>query len=221
MKKDKINLEKLPEEIPVFPLSNAIFFPNTTLPLNIFEPRYKQMIQDSLKNNRFIGMAQPNLSNLKPSKKDIFNIGCMGIVKKHNKTPDGTYLVNLEGLVRFKIIEELQSEKLYRIFKVSYLDFSDDLEEDKKKIERKTVLELIDKTKKFFKIFQLSTDWHMIEKVEPSKLINSLSMICPFSAAEKQSLLESKSIQDRNDILNQIINFYIAGNTTGSHKEIH
>ena len=222
MKKNKINLKNLPEEIPIFPLSNAIFFPNTVLPLNIFEPRYKQMIEDSLEKNKFIGMAQPNLQNLQSSKPDIFNVGCVGIVQKHNKTSEGTYLVNLEGLVRFKVIKELKTEKLYRTFKVSYLDFSSDLEENnKKEIDTKSTLELIEKTKKFFKMFQLSTDWRMIEKVEPNKLINSLAMICPFTSAEKQRLLETTSIRERNEILNQIINFYILGNTTDFHKKIH
>ena len=222
MKKNKINLKNLPEEIPIFPLSNAIFFPNTVLPLNIFEPRYKQMIEDSLEKNKFIGMAQPNLQNLQSSKPDIFNVGCVGIVQKHNKTPEGTYFVNLEGLVRFKVIKELKTEKLYRTFKVSYLDFSSDLEENnKKEIDTKSTLELIEKTKKFFKMFQLSTDWRMIEKVEPNKLINSLAMICPFTSAEKQRLLETTSIRERNEILNQIINFYILGNTTDFHKKIH
>ena len=222
MKKNKINLKNLPEEIPIFPLSNAIFFPNTVLPLNIFEPRYKQMIEDSLEKNKFIGMAQPNLQNLQSSKPDIFNVGCVGIFQKHNQTPEGTYFVNLEGLVRFKVIKELKTEKLYRTFKVSYLDFSSDLEENnKKEIDTKSTLELIEKTKKFFKMFQLSTDWRMIEKVEPNKLINSLAMICPFTSAEKQRLLETTSIRERNEILNQIINFYILGNTTDFHKKIH
>ena len=222
MKKNKINLKNLPEEIPIFPLSNAIFFPNTVLPLNIFEPRYKQMIEDSLEKNKFIGMAQPNLQNLQSPKPDIFNVGCVGIVQKHNKTSEGTYLVNLEGLVRFKVIKELKTEKLYRTFKVSYLDFSSDLEENnKKEIDDQSLLELIEKTKKFFKMFQLSTDWRMIEKVEPNKLINSLAMICPFTSAEKQRLLETTSIRERNEILNQIINFYILGNTTDFHKKIH
>ena len=222
MKKSKINLRNLPEEIPIFPLSNVIFFPNTVMPLNIFEPRYKQMIEDSLEKNKFIGMAQPNLQKLQSQKPDIFNIGCVGIVQQHKKTSDGTYLVNLEGLVRFKVIKELKTEKLYRTFKVSYLDFSSDLEENNnKKIDTKSTLELIEKTKKFFKMFQLSTDWRMIEKVEPNRLINSLAMICPFTSAEKQRLLETTSIQERNEILNQIINFYILGNTIDFHKKIH
>ena len=178
------------------------------------------MIEDSLEKNKFIGMAQPNLQKLQSQKPDIFNIGCVGIVQQHNKTSDGTYLVNLEGLVRFKVIKELKTEKLYRTFKVSYLDFSSDLEENNNKIDTKSN-ELIEKTKKFFKMFQLSTDWRLIEKVEANKLINSLAMICPFTSAEKQRLLETTSIQERNEILNQIINFYILGNTTDFPKKIH
>lgn len=222
MNKNKINLENIPEEIPIFPLSNAIFFPNTVMPLNIFEPRYKQMIEDALGKNKFIGMAQPNLQNLQSGKPDLFNIGCVGMISKHNKTSQGTYLVNLEGVVRFKVIKEVETKKMYRTFKVSYTEFSDDLDEKvKKEIDDQSLLELIDKTKKFFKMFQLSTDWSVIEKVEPSQLINSLAMICPFTSGEKQRLLETSSLQERNSILNQIINFYILGNTTDSHKKIH
>jgi len=222
MNKNKINLENIPEEIPIFTLSNAIFFPNTVMPLNIFEPRYKQMIEDALDKNKFIGMAQPNLQNLQSEKPDLFNVGCVGMISKHNKTSQGTYLVNLEGVVRFKVIKEVETKKMYRTFKVSYTEFSDDLDEKvKKEIDDQSLLELIDKTKKFFKMFQLSTDWSVIEKVEPSQLINSLAMICPFTSGEKQRLLETSSLQERNSILNQIINFYILGNTTDSHKKIH
>ena len=148
MNKNKINLENIPEEIPIFPLSNAIFFPNTVMPLNIFEPRYKQMIEDAFDKNKFIGMAQPNLQNLQSEKLDLFNIGCVGMISKYNKTSQGTYLVNLEGVVRFKVIKEVETKKMYRTFKVSYTEFSDDLDEKvKKEIDDQSLLELIDKTK--------------------------------------------------------------------------
>ena len=212
-------LNSLPETISLFPLGNALLLPHSRLPLNIFEPRYKQMIEDALDKNKFIGMAQPNLQNLQSEKPDLFNVGCVGMISKHNKTSQGTYLVNLEGVVSIK---EVETKKMYRTFKVSYTEFSDDLDEKvKKEIDDQSLLELIDKTKKFFKMFQLSTDWSVIEKVEPSQLINSLAMICPFTSGEKQRLLETGSLRERNSILNQIINFYILGNTTDSHKKIH
>lgn len=224
MDNKKINLQNMPEEIPVFPLSNAIFFPSTILPLNIFEPRYKQMIEDALSQNKFVGIAQPNVQTSDTYKPTIFNVGCLGVISKHNQTPDGRYLVNLEGVTRFKVIKELETDKLYRTFKVSYLEYEQDFKNEKKDekvIAQTEVLELIDKSKKFFRMFQLSTDWSIVEKVEPSQLINSLAMICPFTVGEKQRLLETTSIQERNDILNQIINFYILGNTTDTQRKIH
>ncbi len=224
MKKNKITLENIPNDIPVFPLANAIFFPGTVLPLNIFEPRYKQMTEDALSQNKFIGISQPNIQTPTTNKPSIFEVGCVGIIQKHTSTPDGRYLINLEGISRFKVVQELPTEKLYRTFKVSYAEFEKDLEEDQKNtqpIDKEQLLELIDKTKKFFKMFQLSTDWSIVEKVEPSQLINSLAMICPFTIGEKQRLLETVSIEERNNILNQIINFYILGNQSEINKKIH
>ena len=221
MKKDKINLKDIPKEIPIFPLSNAIFFPNTVLPLNIFEPRYKQMTEDALKNSKLIGMAQPNLQTIDPIKPRIFEVGCLGKVENYSETKDGRYLINLKGVTRFKVIKEINNDKLYRTFEVSYEDFSNDVEEEENTIDQKNLLELIDKTKKFFKMFQLSTDWQVVEKVKPDQLINSLAMICPFTTGEKQRLLETTTLEERNNILNQIINFYILSNQSNSQKNIH
>ena len=107
MKKDKINLKDIPKEIPIFPLSNAIFFPNTVLPLNIFEPRYKQMTEDALKNSKLIGMAQPNLQTIDPIKPRIFEVGCLGKVENYSETKDGRYLISLKGVTRFKVVKKL------------------------------------------------------------------------------------------------------------------
>ena len=221
MKKDKINLKDIPKEIPIFPLSNAIFFPNTVLPLNIFEPRYKQMTEDALKNSKLIGMAQPNLQTIDSIKPRIFEVGCLGKVENYSETKDGRYLISLKGVTRFKVIKEINNDKLYRTFEVSYEDFSNDVEQEESTIDQKNLLELIDKTKKFFKMFQLSTDWQVVEKVKPDQLINSLAMICPFTTGEKQRLLETTTLEERNNILNQIINFYILSNQSNSQKNIH
>ncbi len=221
MKKDKINLKDIPKEIPIFPLSNAIFFPNTVLPLNIFEPRYKQMTEDALKNSKLIGMAQPNLQTIDRIKPRIFEVGCLGKVENYSETKDGRYLISLKGVTRFKVVKEINNDKLYRTFEVSYEDFSNDVKEEENTIDQKNLLELIDKTKKFFKMFQLSTDWQVVEKVKPDQLINSLAMICPFTTGEKQRLLETTTLEERNNILNQIINFYILSNQSNSQKNIH
>jgi len=210
---------ELPEEISIFPLSNAIFFPNTILPLNIFEPRYKKMTEDALSNDKLIGMVQTkNYKNI--GKPEVFNVGCLGKIETHSKTPDGRYLINLTGLVRFKIVNELETNLPYRKFKVSYEDYLEDLEKIKFS-DKINVIDLIDKTRKFFKIHQLSADWKVVEKVETNQLVNSLSMICPFSVSEKQTLLEAKNLTERTNIINQIINFYILGNVNQQDRRIH
>ena len=149
----------------------------------------------------------------------MFNIGCVGYIESHYKTPDGRYLINLKGVSRFKIIDEINNDCLYREFKVNYLDLKKEItSEDLKKVD---VNELIDKTKKFFKLNQLSTDWKVVEKVSPDQLVNSLSMICPFTVSEKQRLLETDTLDDRNKVLNQIINFYLLGQATSDERIIH
>ena len=216
--KKKFNKTDLPHELPIFPLSNAIFFPKTLLPLNIFEPRYKQMTEHAVVGNKLIGMVQSNQKVDKKGKAEVYNIGCVGYIEFHSKTPDGRYLINLKGISRFKIKEEINTNNLYRKFSVDYSDFSSDF--DEQKTSGINTIELIEKTKKLFEQYQLSTDWKVVEKVETEQLINSLSMICPFTISEKQRLLETKDLIDRNQILNKIINFYVLGNNE-NNKNIH
>ncbi len=211
--KKNLDLKNIPTKIPVFPLANAIFFPNTLLPLNIFEPRYKQMTEHALSNHKMIGMVQTKSAVTVNKKVEVFKIGCLGVIENHEKTPDGRYLINLQGIVRFKILNEIETDNLYRSFEVAYDQFSSDLDKTKEMEEIKiNKFDLLDKTKKFFKMHQLSTDWKVVEKVKSSQLINSLAMICPFTVGEKQRLLETYSLEERNEVLQQIINFYILGN---------
>ena len=214
-----LNKKEIPQEISIFPLANAVFFPNTILPLNIFEPRYKKMIEDALSSNKMIGMIQTKQSN-NPKKPDVFSVGCLGKIDTHTKTADGRYLINLKGLIRFRILDEVETDLPYRKFRVTYDEFLDDLEKIKFN-DKIDVLQLIDKARKLFKIHHLSTDWKIVEKVEPDQLVNSLSMICPFSVSEKQGLLEAKTVLERNLLINQIINFYIIGNNPDSERRIH
>ena len=176
--------KEIPQEVSVFPLANAVFFPNTILPLNIFEPRYKKMIEDALASNKMIGMIQTR-ETVNPKKPEVFSVGCLGKIDTHTKTADGRYLINLKGLVRFRILDEAETELPYRKFRVTYDEFLDDLEKIKFN-DKIDVLQLIDKARKLFKIHQLSTDWKIVEKVEPDQLINSLSMICPFSDEDRE-----------------------------------
>jgi Lon protease-like protein len=214
-----LDKKEIPQEISIFPLANAVFFPNTILPLNIFEPRYKKMVEDALASNKMIGMIQTREGN-NPKKPAVFCVGCLGKIDTHTKTADGRYLINLKGLVRFRILDEAETELPYRKFRVTYDEFIDDLEKIKFN-DKIDVLQLIDKARKLFKIHQLSTDWKIVEKVEPDQLINSLSMICPFSVSEKQGLLEAKNLLERNLLINKIINFYIIDNNAHYNKHIH
>jgi Lon protease-like protein len=211
--------KEIPQEISIFPLANAVFFPNTILPLNIFEPRYKKMIEDALASNKMIGMIQTREgNNLK--KPGVFSVGCLGKIDTHTKTADGRYLINLKGLIRFRVLDEIETGLAYRKFRVTYDEFLDDLEQIKFN-DKIDVLKLIDKARKLFKIHHLSTDWKVVEKVEPDQLVNSLSMICPFSVGEKQVLLEAKTLLERNLLINQIISFYITNNNPHYDKYIH
>jgi Lon protease-like protein len=213
------NNKKIPQEISIFPLANAVFFPNTILPLNIFEPRYKKMVEDSLATNKMIGMIQTRQSN-DPKKPEVFSVGCLGKIDTHTKTADGRYLINLKGLIRFRILDEIESGLAYRKFRVTYDEFFGDLEQIKFN-DKIDVLKLIDKARKLFEIHHLSTDWKVVEKVEPDQLVNSLSMICPFSVSEKQGLLEAKTLLERNLLINQIISFYITNNNPNYNGYVH
>jgi Lon protease-like protein len=211
--------KEIPQEISIFPLANAVFFPNTILPLNIFEPRYKKMVEDSLATNKMIGMIQTRQGN-DPKKTEVFSVGCLGKIDTYTKTADGRYLINLKGLIRFRILEEIETGLAYRKFRVTHDEFLDDLEQIKFN-DKIDVLKLIDKARKLFKIHHLSTDWKVVEKVEPDQLVNSLSMICPFSVGEKQVLLEAKTLLERNLLINQIINFYITNNNSDYNRHVH
>ena len=198
--------EELPKTIPVFPLSNFIIFPRTTVPLNIFEPRYIQMIDDSMKGNRMIGMIQPKSFNQKTP--DLYKIGCVGKITSFNETEDGRYLIVLVGVSRFKITEELKTQKLYRLCKVDFKDFSYDLEEKDEKIKFSD-LEFIFKNLKSLFIKQgYIIDWKELEKKSLNQTINALAMASPFSLEEKQILLETNDLSERKQKLEQILSTY-------------
>ena len=203
MNKSTINL---PKEIPIFPLSNFIIFPKTSVPLNIFEPRYINMIDDAMKGNRMIGMIQPKGFNQKTP--DLYKIGCVGKITSFNETEDGRYLIVLAGVSRFKITEELKTQKLYRLCKVDFKDFSYDLEEKDEEIKFSD-LELIFKNlKSWFNTQGYIIDWKELEKKSLNQTINALAMASPFSLEEKQILLETNDLSERKQKLEQILSTY-------------
>ena len=198
---------KLPIKIPVFPLSNFIIFPGTTVPLNIFEPKYIQMIDDCMKTNRMIGMIQPKKTgDLK--KPDLYDIGCVGKITSFNETEDGRYLIILNGITRFKITKEILSEKLYRICEADYGSFSMDLSQEKQPIKFSNLEIIFKDLKNFFEKKGYSINWSEIKNKDLDYTINTLAMASPFSIEEKQTLLESVNINDRKLKLEKILKTY-------------
>ena len=202
-------IENLPKRISVFPLSNFIIFPNTSVPLNIFEPRYIKMIDDSMKANRIIGLVQPKSQNEIP---ELYSIGCAGRIINFNETDDGRYLIVIRGISRFKILNEINNDKPYRECEVSFHQYNKDMIENYNEIKF-TDLELIFKNlKSLFKKKGYEIDWKNLEKQSLDQTINTLAMASPFSLEEKQVLLETIDINNRKTELEKILNTYILDN---------
>lgn len=198
----------LPEVIPVFPLPGALLLPRARLPLNIFEPRYLAMLDDCLRSDhRLIGMVQPFEDAAQPPR--LHMIGCAGRVTSLSETEDGRYLIALTGVSRFRIKSELDGFTPYRRVKADYADFSADLTpvSEVPEFDRDAFLALL---KRYFESASLSSDWDSMSEAEPELLINSLSMMCPFSVEEKQALLEAPRLSDRCETLTALMQFAIA-----------
>ena len=209
--------EELPHKIPVFPLSNFIIFPKTTVPLNIFEPRYIDMINDSMKSNKTIGMIQPKSSASGNNVPELHEVGCLGKITSFKETEDGRYLIELKGLIRFENIKELTTEKKYRILNVNYENFIQDLIGEKEDLKFSD-LELIFKDlKSLFEKRGFIINWKALEKQSLDETINALAMASPFSLEEKQVLLEAKNLDMRKNKIAEILSTYtydIYDNTT-------
>ncbi len=204
--------EDLPNKISVFPLSNFIIFPKTTVPLNIFEPRYIDMINDSMKSKKLIGMIQPKTSNNKQNKPELHEVGCLGKITSFRETEDGRFLIELKGLIRFKKIKEIITEKKFRVLEVDFKDFYQDLENKKENLKF-TDLELIFKDlKSLFEKRGFIINWKALEKQSLDETINALAMASPFSLEEKQVLLEAKNLDMRKNKISQILSTYTFDN---------
>jgi len=199
-------IKNLPNIIPVFPLSNFIIFPNTSVPLNIFEPRYIKMIDDCMKDSRIIGMIQPKNNKNIP---ELYSIGCAGKITSFNETNDGKYLIIIKGLSRFRILKEVSNNKTYRECKVSFNEFNIDMINNYNEIKF-TDLELIFKNlKTLFKKKGYIVNWKELEKQSLDQTINTLVMASPFSLEEKQVLLETIDIKNRKIELEKILYTYV------------
>ena len=194
-------MKKFPNIIPVFPLSGVIYFPKTNLPLNIFEQRYLNLINDAYDKDKLIGMVQSKKEN-----KSVYEIGCLGKISDYQKSKDGRILINLTGISRFKILKEISNDKLYREFEVDYENFVEDVKDAHDEIDSK---ELMEKAKTFFKRNGLLLNWREFEKLDHTQKINTLAMIAPITNEEKQKLLEAISLENKIKTLESIISFYL------------
>ena len=212
-----MKIEDLPSQIPVFPLSNFIIFPKATVPLNIFEPRYIDMINDSMKSNKTIGMIQPKTTSIANNRTKLHEVGCLGKITSFKETDDGRYLIELKGIIRFKNIKELSTEKKYRVLNVNYENFIQDLKSEKEDLKFSD-LELIFKDlKSLFERRGFIINWKALEKQSLDETINALAMASPFSLEEKQVLLEAKNLDMRKNKIAEILSTYtydIYDNTT-------
>ena len=205
-------MRNLQLKIPVFPLSNFIMFPKTTVPLNIFEPRYIDMVNDAMKSDKFIGMVQPKIYKNNQSPPIVYEVGCLGKITSFSETDDGRYLIQLKGILRFSIIDEIISNKKYREFNIDYSKFLEDLSDKKEKIKFSD-LELIFKDlKSLFEKKGFIINWKALEKQSLDETINALAMASPFSLEEKQILIETKNLNDRKNKVAEILSTYTYDN---------
>ncbi len=202
-------MKNFPKTIPVFPLSNFIIFPKTTVPLNIFEERYLNMVDDAMKSNKFIGMIQPvKLKNENNDQPDLHKIGCLGKITSFRETNDGRYLIELKGIIRFQTIEEIKTKNKYREVMVDFNKFYKDLDNNDQEIKYMD-LELIFKDlKSLFDKKGFIINWKALEKQSLEETINALSMASPFSLEEKQILLEAENLNIRKQRIAEILATY-------------
>ena len=194
-------MKSFPNQIPIFPLSGVIYFPKTNLPLNIFEQRYLDLVNDSIRKDKLIGMIQN-----KRKDEGLYKVGCLGKISDFQKSDDGRILINLSGITRFEILKEKENSKLYREFKVNYEKFSLDIEPVLEEINTKSIVE---KAEIFFNRSGFLLNWREFKKLDEMQKINTLSMIAPVTNEEKQKLLEAVSLKDKAKTLENIITFYL------------
>ena len=208
-----MNKDNLPKKLPVFPLSNFIIFPKTTVPLNIFEARYIDMINDSMKSNKFIGMIQPkNSKDIKKITPDLYEVGCMGKITSFTEFEDSRFLIELKGLIRFKIKKEIQSNKKYRECEINFENYYEDLENKKEEIKFSDLELIFRDLKSLFEKRGFIINWKALEKQSLSEIINALAMASPFTLEEKQVLLEAENLNSRKSKIADILTTYTFDN---------
>jgi len=212
-----MKINELPKKISVFPLNNFIIFPKTTVPLNIFEPRYIDMINDSMKSNKLIGMIQPKKTIEETNTPILHKIGCLGKITSFKETDDGRYLIELKGLIRFEVIKEIETSKKYREYEVDFNRFNHDLNHKKEQLKFSDLEVIFKDLKTLFEKRGFIINWKELEKQSLDEIINALAMASPFTLEEKQILLEAENLGIRKNKISEILRTYaydVFNNTT-------
>jgi Lon protease-like protein len=212
-----MNIIDLPKTIPVFPIRNFIIFPNTTVPLNIFEPRYIEMVNQSMKSNKLIGMIQPKTLNDNQLPSILHEIGCLGKITSFKETEDGRYMIELKGLIRFKILKEIKSTKKFREYSIDYKDYAHDLSKKKEELKFSDLEIIFKDLKSLFEKKGFIINWKELEKQSLDEIVNALAMASPFTLQEKQVLLEAENLYTRKNKIADILSTYtydVFNNTT-------
>ena len=199
---------ELPKKLPVFPLSNFIIFPKTSVPLNIFEQRYIDMIDDSMRSNKLIGMIQPKTIVREGLPPDLHDVGCAGKIISFKETDDGRYLIEIKGLIRFKTLSEIKTKNKYREFEVSFEEFYNDLDNSKQELKFSDLEIIFKDLKSLFNKRGFIINWKALEKQSLDETVNALAMASPFSLEEKQILLEAKNLNLRKNKIGEILKTY-------------
>src|SRR5210317_2271203 len=204
-----MKINELPKKISIFPLNNFIIFPKTTVPLNIFEPRYIDMINDSMKSNKLIGMIQPKKTIEETNTPILHKIGCLGKITSFKETDDGRYLIELKGLIRFEVIKEIETSKKYREYEVDFNRFNHDLNDKKEQLKFSDLEVIFKDLKTLFEKRGFIINWRELEKQSLDEIINALAMASPFSLEEKQILLEAENLNIRKNKIAEILSTYV------------
>ena len=198
----------LPGTVPVFPLTGALLLPRGALPLNIFEPRYRAMVEDAIKGKRVIGMVQPRAHDAETREPPVYDIGCAGRLTAFQELEDGRYIITLTGIRRFRIVEEMARTTPYRLFRVDYTDFMQDFEpQEATSADRDYFLKLI---RQYVDIQGFAVDWDVIENTDTETLIHASSTLAPWAPNEKQLLLEAPDVDSRYQTLIALYEMAIA-----------
>ena len=210
------SVDQLPKSVAIFPLSGALLLPGGRLPLNIFEPRYLAMVQDSLKGERIIGMVQPREGEEKAPTPALYRLGCAGRIVSFDETDDGRYHIALSGLCRFDIADELAPENGYRRVRPDFSPYYDDFKSAPDgSIER---ARLIGGVRGYFKLHSINADWKAIEAASDERLVTTLAMACPFEPSEKQALLEARDLAERGRVMTTLFEMAVLGRRSGEAR---